>query len=310
MGILGSCLATGTIKYKGSIIFKPFNLSIIKPCKNQELERNLDNVKKTLIEAEEIRIIIVEAYKYMLDVTGAVVLETPDLVNCIKSFRVSFLTEINKSLMGNKNIDYNQVKKELNLISLFKFSLFPPFYNEDKDEAIKLRKILSLSIDSNEKLSNERKAICKYLITLNKYKEYLQDLYKLLARLIDEATEFKSQFFYSTRKEDIINEKEEQLLSKKNISLFNDYKDQLKKINDELAKLVKDFDEYILIKYNEPNEFEELESISHKAMEKKTNNLKVIIWNYFQGDKIKSIDDWESNYIYQDDESEINMNSI
>jgi len=312
MGILGTCLATNS-KYRGNIIFKPFNLNSIPSCKNREVESSLDNVKKALIEAEDIRKILSETFRSMLDVTGTVVLEHPDLVSSIKSYRISFLIEINKVISSNRNLDLNQVKKSLNLMTLFNFSLFPPFYIENKEEEQKVRQLLHFEIDSIEKLTYERNSICRFLVCINKYKEYLQDLYKLVSRLLDETTEVVWNFFSSSKPDNIINATEEEKLSKKNIGILTENKNHLKKINDDLLKMVKDFDEYILMKYDDPNEFESLEKVANLAnmdSSAKNDNLKVIIWNHFPGGKIKHFDQWENSFCYQEDDTEINMSNI
>ncbi len=306
MGILNTCMGAKP-KVKGNIIFKAFQLNLPQ-CKNREVESSIDNVKKALFEAEDIRAILDNNYSAMLDLTGTIVLETPDLVNSVRSFRVSFLIEINKIIIYNQNLDYNQVKKSLNLSTLFKFSLYPPFYIDDKDEIMSIRKFLNFEIETNEKLVAERNIICRYLMSLQKYKDYLQDLYNLISRLIDESNDFISNFFSSKSADEIINAKADESLAKSNLNRLTEDKNTLKKINEELDKLAKEFDEYSLMKYNDPSEFDYLEEIAKRAVMEKKDNLKVVIWDYFSEKKIKIFDDWKNNFCYQEDETEINMN--
>ena len=301
MGIFGSCIEQPT-KSKGYNLFRPIKTNLFT-LEINDLNEQFNILKNTLIEVEDIRVLIATNFSNMIEFTGSVVLDKPNLVSSIKCYRVLFAKEILKA--GSSNEIVELARKG---VTSFLFTIMPNFYNEKSDIIEYIKRCAS--IDMNIFLSSEKNVIIEFLICLNKYKAYIKDLLGLLKRQYQDVKASLDNYIYNNRRNDgadITKISEIEGKGKTNLSTAYKNFEIISKINDDIDILIKDFDEYNLIHYDDPDLINEIIEIAKESNRLGTEDRHRIVYDLFSEKKINNINNWRDNLVYREDQTEIGL---
>ena len=291
---MGACVAASycgevicgeSANYVGHKIFLPLNTDITVNTEDTELNVLINQCKSELIESEKIRKDLADKFEIMLIETGACVLKQPTFERSIISFVL--LVIINIKMCGNtKGVDIS----ELNVSSLFSFSLTPPFFAVNQSEVDKVRTMTGFDMDSNESVRRGKDAII----------DFLESLAKLKKMLTEQKSLIESSFSHLRRKFAQINEIKK-LDYEKNKIVYEQMMTSKNSFNFCFNILTEMTTNSIAVGNNlvNPKKMKMWMMIAEDAVKRKITDPKQIVFYYSKGKKAKSVNDWKENITYK-----------
>ena len=281
-------LVCGDVDYIGHKIFLPINTELTMESDNPELSNLIASTQKDLLYSESIRKEIADKFEKLLVETGACVLKRPTFERGILSFIIQILIQI--KLSSTKKVTDIQ---QLNFLSLFQFSLSPPFLVINQTEVQKIKEATGFDFDTNESIKNAKDAIIDFLRSLSKVsaildnrKKHLQSSLKSLSSKIMELKSFSIEDYQKKSK---IYEK-----IKKSFDFCVDIMGEMVSDTIEIGNSVLSGRKMSLWM-----------KISDDAIINKRLDHKEIVFYYAKGKKSKNINNWKENITYQEIEQEL-----
>ena len=281
----GEVICWESDNYVGHKIFLPLNTDINVSTDDTELNVIINQCKSELIESERIRKDLADKFEIMLVETGACVLKKPTFERSIISFVVLIIINI-KMCANAKGADISQ----LNISSLFSFSMKPPFFSVNQVEIDKLKTLTGFDMESNNTIKQCKDAIIDFLQSLSKLNKMITEQKSLIensfTHLRRKFTQIKEIKKLDYEKNKIIYE---QMMASKNS--FNFCFDILSEMTTNIIEIDN--------KLVSPKKMKLWMMIADDAIKRKITDPKQIVFYYAKGKKAKSVNEWKENITYK-----------
>jgi hypothetical protein len=288
-------------KYVGNVIFRKIEYKFEKTG-NDELDKMFSEAGEVLKNSEEIRMKIADKFRNILIATGTCVLKRPTFERSVSSFVIQILIEIYKDIGNDKN-----KLKQFEFSSLFQFSTTAPYMSYNQNKAKELRESLKIDIEDNRNLMNAKQSIYEFIESIcllkDSHNEIWHGLHSLYQGIGVSLRGVKGKI--TPVEGSNLNESVDFIKkSESNLEHISDLKNVLSLIKG-LIYEVYNATSTIVYKVLHPNEMDKWHRIALDALEKKIFDPKEVVFYYAKDEKIKRIQDWETNLCYKEEEDEL-----